>query len=460
MKNLMKIHARFWLLGALFLASASSCKEGSIFEPFPITSTQSLASNQCYLHVEHYDVYGQLVYDFLNFKVATADPAAYLEPSTRDTIVKYYTAAVEETAGMNTLETLDYYLANGQISAAMHSTFSSFYQNLMSLIDAQTNLDSIANQIDVWASQISSRNDLDCTEKEILLAVHSQTKYFLKYFSDIWGPNGENYPLVGNEVLRGGSCGFFKKLRCFVDGFLKGVSLIPPSLGAAFFVLGSLTGNIVVGVALFGALYTGVGIIIGGNEVGICCPQQIDCNAPMGVSIDFVSCVSALFVPFGFGMDAVELAWNNDNGDPPAAVTPADNPGLVIRQISDLEPLKVNIATHCGGGVFLKPFEKIIDLIQEAKSVSNVVLTGPTAVDPSSGLQYTYTAINVIQHPDIEVSWSVVNGQILASGENFITVVWDPSMENGSVQLTVRSNCPGGEVRTLVYDVVAGGDIP
>ncbi len=187
MKNLMKIHARFWLLGALFLASASSCKEGSIFEPFPITSTQSLASNQCYLHVEHYDVYGQLAYEFIKFKVAVADPADYLEPSTKDTIVKYYTAAVAETAGMNPLETLDYYLANGQISAAMHSAFSDFYQNLVGLIDANTNLDSIASQIEVWASQISGRNDLDCTEKEILLGVHSQTKYLLKYFSDIWG---------------------------------------------------------------------------------------------------------------------------------------------------------------------------------------------------------------------------------------------------------------------------------
>ncbi len=249
-----------------------------------------------------------------------------------------------------------------------------------------------------------------------------------------------------------------------MDGFVQILESIPAVVHVVAIVGGTIaavaSGSILPLVMVFG-VYVALGTLLGTNEVnGNCCPTLIDCNTPMGVSIDLVSCVSALFVPFGIGMDAVELAWNNDNGDPPAAVTPADNPGLVIRQISDLEPLKVNIATHCGGGVFLKPFEKIIDLIQKAKSVSNVVLTGPTAVDPSSGLEYTYTAIDVIQHPDIEVSWSVVNGQILASGENFVTVVWDPSMENGSVQLTVRSNCPGGEVRTLIYDVVAGGDIP
>ncbi len=436
------------LLALMVLAISNGCKNDAIPVEMPLSPPPlQLGGIECYFHVNDYRDYGEVFYNYIKHQSAT-DPLSLLPQDVRHDFEVLLAETEAETGHLAMEPRLAYYVAQGDISLSFKTEFLDFHNDLMALFDAHVPLNLTIQEIANWENDVSQVASLTCLEKEFLLATHVYARQILLYFSEIWGNSGETYFANDQVQLRG--CGFWATMGCIFETEILVGALIT-GIGIALISESPVAGLIAAGVILF---YDGV---LNNSDNADCC-EELDCDAPTGVSLSFASCTSALVTATGFGADITTLAWTNTGGTPPTATTPAAAPRVTITQTAVSPPVGMTIVATCSNGATAT---RIItrDIIQLARSVSGMTLSGSTHVQPSEGPEM-YMFVGFALNPNYTTTWSVTNGTILSSNNQAITIQWDEEMETGEVRATVTNPCPNGQTRQFTLTVKSSEYIP
>ncbi|HFA48542.1 MAG TPA: hypothetical protein ENJ95_05925 [Bacteroidetes bacterium] len=435
------------LIGFGLLLTANSCQKGFDADSLKTGGEKALTGPTCHLHVPDYDDYGKLLYDYLKYNVAIVKPEEMFPTSFRQQTKDAFDSAKSQTAGMDLTAKMNFLTGNGSVSTAFSTEYLNFVSDVSAMISAGTGIDDVINQIKARELTLDL-SSLSCDEQEVILAVHSATRYLLLYLSEIWGNNGETY-FTGDGVQDRG-CSFGEALGCTFSSFGAFI------LSAAAFAVDPPAGFLLITIAI---LEGGLDFVEGVNEFKDCC-NNLNCRAPRAVSLRFNNCTaSAVYTASGFGSDDVSLSWFNMGGTPPFTSTLTSAPTVTITQTSPSTAVTTTIISNCSDGSInptIAPF--VINLSTRVLQVTGISIAGITRVYPPDGVLYTYSAFGLNGSSNYSAQWSVTNGTIVSSTNSTATVLWDATMTEGVITLKVTNNCPGGAIADFPLTVTADGD--
>ncbi|MAT53105.1 MAG: hypothetical protein CMN32_01395 [Saprospirales bacterium] len=419
----------------------------------------------CNFSVEEFSVFGESFSYYLENSFGYYSPDSmireFLPTELQDTFNIVYDDLETAMSGMDLNSRLNYLLSNGLSSVNFNAAYLEIANTVTNGIAAQEGLDIIKLRVQSLEPGIESSTKLTCDEKEILRAMSEYVKSSLDYLTNIWGTNGERYQLFDGRPIEDRGCGFWTELGCFLGGVLEGWTTATGVIGIIKNVAGDLGISVVTTTIQNASIYIAAAKITYAIIFAIlkdCCP--VDCDVPMGASLRFTGCESAVYKAYGYGDDVVTLDWDNDGGIPSFITTMAPHE-VEITQLPLFTLVQTTWTTHCAENGSennsLNPFHR--DLRTLAGAFGGIAVTGPKAVDPPSQHTYTYCNTDISLNANMNFQWFVQNGTIVNNYGHCIEVLWDADMTEGQVQLQARNNCSNAQ-QLFVLNVTDGGPIP
>ena len=437
-----------------------SCTKDYTSESLP--ESQFLSSPPtCNYSVETFSVYGSSFSYYLENSFALYSPDSlireYLPTELQDTARISWDNIEATMSGLDINGRLNYLLSNGFSSANYNAAYLEIANAVLNGIANQEGLDVIKLRVQALEPGIESSTKLTRDEKELLRAMSEYVKSSLDYLTGIWGANGEQYSLMDGRLTGNRGCDFWLEVSCFFTGVFEGWLTATAFLGIIKNAAIDLGLTIVTSTIQSASIYISAAKITFAIIFAIlkdCCP---DCDAPMGASLRFTSCESAVYRAYGYGDDVITIDWVNQGGIPGFITT--QEPHIVeITQLPNFNEVTTEWTSNCAENI---TDDNTItrDLRTLAGGFGGIAVTGPKAVDPPSQHTYQYCNTDISLNSNMEFEWFVQNGTIVNTIGHCIEVLWDADMTEGQVQLQARNNCSDTQ-QLFVLNVTDGGPIP
>jgi hypothetical protein len=257
---------------------------------------------------------------------------------------------------------------------------------------------------------------------------------------------------------------------------------------------GAYLGGLIGGI-LGGPVGAGVGTIIGAVGGGILGWFSSDatldrlyaacerCLPPTSLSVTTSDCsLTADFTPVGAGISVTSLLWESEQTIPMSA-TGSRTQTQTFSQIPSSGPIEFRITSTCmfdgnpitlfrdlsGGNIE----GQLLDVPYNAFYVTGndalkiPITNGIVGAAVTETYQYSGLALDNSGDYSFEFLGSVVNGTVVSTSSNSITIRWFPANINdyilnkfawGSFRFRVTNNCPGGESKIFTFTALINGD--
>lgn len=361
---------------------------------------------------------------------------------------------------MDVAQTINHFKNQGALTNAIAQQLSSLAQSIDALAQQGNPYSDYLTLLDTRSSQITNDAFMSCAEKEFLLNITAALKGYVLYAAE-----SNPFAQFQGDAVQSRGC-FWDWIGCFfrtlikdiligafiggVVGLITGTDVGVPNPGGGITIVGPATA---IGAAI-GAI---AGILHAAFTADDCCPDELDCRLPAGLSLSFATCAAAAtYTPWGVGSDVAALRWFNPGGTPIFAIATAPH-ALFITQDAPNVPVITTHNTVCADGSINAPptppafARNLSNLVLE---VSEFSIIGKKSV--ASGQPFIYSVQGVAANDGRHTfSFSVNHGTIIAQSGSQITVEWDDFGEGvlGEVIVTAQNICPSGKWKTKILYV-------
>ena len=350
---------------------------------------------------------------------------------------------------MDFTQTLDHFKNEGALTNIMAQHLLALEQSMMEYAQQDKPYNDYIGLLDSRSNQITNDESMNCAEREFLLNITSTLKGYIQFAAE----NSAFKQFFSNAAQDRGC--FWEWLGCFFKTLIKDIIIGAIIGGTLGLILDTDTATSSGGGLVITGPLTAIGAVVGAIaglfhaafSADECCPNELDCRLPAGVSLRFVNCAAtATYTPWGFGTDVGALVWNNMFGMPTSAITTAPH-SLSITQDVPGTPVSTSFSTVCVDGSTNAPSAPVFlrNLSSLVLDVGEFTIIGKKSI--SSGLPYVYSVQGTAAYDGRHTfDFFVTRGTITVQGPSQITVIWDDFEpgQQGRVSVTARNTCPGG----------------
>ncbi|MFT6336885.1 MAG: hypothetical protein ACJATI_003646 [Halioglobus sp.] len=262
-------------------------------------------------------------------------------------------------------------------------------------------------------------------------------------------------------------------------------------------VIGGVSAGGLIGGAIGGPIGAGVGTVVGGIVGGIIGWKNawsrrgsIDrlyaecekCLPPTSIDVVTAECsLTADFTPVGAGSMVTSLLWESDQTTPSSA-TGSRTQTQTFSHIPGSGTISFKITSTCmfdGNSIMLDgnlsagnienrvvsvPYNAFYVVGNDAIKIP--ITNGQVGSPVTETYQYSGLAIDNPDDYSFEFLGNVVNGSVVSTTSNSITIRWYPSNLNdyilsqfvwGSFKFRVTNNCPGGQSKVITLTSLING---